>query len=49
MLDANTVSRIQKEAEQEVRRALDAAAKAPWPQPQAAYGDIQDTGAGQWR
>jgi acetoin:2,6-dichlorophenolindophenol oxidoreductase subunit alpha len=49
MLEASAVSRIQKEAEQEVRRALDAAAKAPWPQPQAAYGDIQDTGAGQWR
>ena len=48
-LEASAVSRIQKEAEQEVRSALDAAAKAPWPQPQAAYGDVQDTGAGQWR
>jgi pyruvate dehydrogenase E1 component alpha subunit len=49
ILDANAVSRIQEEAEQEVRRALDAAAKAPWPEPQAAYRDIQDTGGGQWR
>jgi acetoin:2,6-dichlorophenolindophenol oxidoreductase subunit alpha len=49
MLDANAVSRIQKGAEQEVRSALDAAAKAPWPDVRAAYGDIQDTGAGQWR
>jgi acetoin:2,6-dichlorophenolindophenol oxidoreductase subunit alpha len=49
MLDANAVSRIQQEAEQEVRRALDAAAKSPWPQPRSAYSDIQDTGGGQWR
>ncbi len=49
MLDASAVSRIQQEAEQEVRRARDAAAKAPWAEPRAAYGDIQDTGGGQWR
>ena len=49
ILDANAASRIQEEAEQEVRSALDAAAKAPWPGPRAAYDDIQDTGAGQWR
>jgi TPP-dependent pyruvate/acetoin dehydrogenase alpha subunit len=40
---------IRKEAEQEVARALEAAAAAPWPQPAGAYSDIQDTGAGQWR
>jgi acetoin:2,6-dichlorophenolindophenol oxidoreductase subunit alpha len=40
---------IQEEAESEVRLALQAAAEAPWPAPQEAYGDIQDTGAGQWR
>jgi pyruvate dehydrogenase E1 component alpha subunit len=41
--------RIFREAEAEVRRAVQAAAAAPWPQAAEAYGDIQDTGAGQWR
>jgi pyruvate dehydrogenase E1 component alpha subunit len=40
---------IRKDAEEEVRRALAAAAAAPWPQPGSAYTDVQDTGAGQWR
>jgi TPP-dependent pyruvate/acetoin dehydrogenase alpha subunit len=41
--------RINTEAEEEVRRAVKAAASAPWPDPREAYGDIQDTGSGQWR
>jgi pyruvate dehydrogenase E1 component alpha subunit len=41
--------RIFGEAEEEVRRAVQAAAAAPWPPAGEAYGDIQDTGAGQWR
>ena len=41
--------RINKEAEEEVRRAVQAAASAPWPDAREAYGDIQDTGSGQWR
>jgi acetoin:2,6-dichlorophenolindophenol oxidoreductase subunit alpha len=41
--------KINLEAEAEVRRALDAAASAPWPDLADAYTDIQDTGAGQWR
>jgi pyruvate dehydrogenase E1 component alpha subunit len=40
---------LMKEAEEEVQRALAAAAAAPWPEPDGAYTDIQDTGAGQWR
>ncbi|HEX6317281.1 MAG TPA: thiamine pyrophosphate-dependent dehydrogenase E1 component subunit alpha [Burkholderiales bacterium] len=40
---------IRKDAEEEVRRALAAAAAAPRPQPGSAYTDVQDTGAGQWR
>ena len=40
---------IRKEAEEEVRKALAAAAAAPWPRPDEAYEEIQDTGAGQWR
>ncbi len=40
---------IREEAEAEVRRALDAAASAPWPDPCEAYRDIQDTGGDQWR
>jgi pyruvate dehydrogenase E1 component alpha subunit len=42
-------ARIHSEAEQEVQRALDAAASAPWPDPQDAYTDVQDTGSKQWR
>ena len=41
--------RIRGEAEEEVRRALAAAAAAPWPEPRDAYRDVQDTGGGQWR
>ena len=48
-LDATAVSQIQKEAEQEVRKALNAASSAPWPQARAAYSDVQDTGGDQWR
>jgi len=48
-LDHETVQRIQREAEAEVRRALDAAASAPWPEVGDAYRDVQDTGSGQWR
>ena len=42
-------ARIHREAEDEVRAALAAANAAPWPQPAAAYTDIQDTGSGRWR
>ncbi len=38
-----------REAAQEVAAALHAAEAAPWPQAGAAYQDVQDTGAGQWR
>ncbi len=40
---------IRRDAEQEVLRALAVAAAAPWPDASAAYTEIQDTGAGQWR
>jgi pyruvate dehydrogenase E1 component alpha subunit len=47
---ADAVKReLTSEAEEEVKRALAAAAAAPWPQPGGAYTDIQDTGAGRWR
>lgn len=39
---------IRAEAEAEVAAAVRAATAAPWPEPAAAYTDIQDTGAGQW-
>jgi TPP-dependent pyruvate/acetoin dehydrogenase alpha subunit len=41
--------RIRKAAEEEVRKALEVAAAAPWPEPAAAFTDIQDAGAGRWR
>lgn len=41
--------KVLQEADQEVKRALKAAAAAPWPQARNAYTDVQDTGGGQWR
>jgi pyruvate dehydrogenase E1 component alpha subunit len=35
-------------ARAEIQAALDAADAAPWPSPQAAFTDVQDTGAGRW-
>jgi acetoin:2,6-dichlorophenolindophenol oxidoreductase subunit alpha len=40
---------IGREAGEEVAAALAAAHAAPWPDRQAAYTDVQDTGAGRWR
>jgi len=40
---------IGREARGEVAAALAAAHAAPWPEPRAAYTDVQDTGAGRWR
>jgi TPP-dependent pyruvate/acetoin dehydrogenase alpha subunit len=40
---------IGREARAEVAAALAAANAAPWPEPQEAYTDVQDTGAGRWR
>ena len=48
-LPSDEKERIRKEAEFEVRKALEAAAAAAWPQQREAYTDIQDTGAGRWR
>ena len=41
--------RVLQEADQEVKRALKAAAAAPWPDARSAYTDVQDTGGDQWR
>ena len=41
--------RILGEAEQEVRRAVNAASAAPWPHARDAYTDVQDTGGDRWR
>ena len=41
--------RIRNEAAEEVRRALAAAAPAPWPDAADAYRDVQNTGSGRWR
>jgi pyruvate dehydrogenase E1 component alpha subunit len=45
----NEAKQIRQQAEEEVRAALKTAAQAPWPDPKAAYTDIQDTGSGRWR
>jgi TPP-dependent pyruvate/acetoin dehydrogenase alpha subunit len=49
LLSESLCEGIRKEAEEEVRRALEVAAAAPWPKAEDAYVEIQDTGAGQWR
>ena len=49
LLEKRDVARVQDEARSEVKAALQAAASAPWPMRDAAYTDIQDTGAGRWR
>jgi pyruvate dehydrogenase E1 component alpha subunit len=40
---------IHQEAEEEVRRAVQAANEAPWPESRDAYRDVQDTGGERWR
>jgi pyruvate dehydrogenase E1 component alpha subunit len=46
---AGEAERIHREAQEEVGKALAAAAAAPWPALGTAYTDIQDTGSGRWR
>ena len=43
-----TQAAIEKEAEQEVQAALDAAEAAPWPDAAQAFVDVQTTGEGMW-
>lgn len=45
---AQELQRLEHGARDEVARALEAAAAAPWPGPEQAYTDVQTTGAGQW-
>jgi pyruvate dehydrogenase E1 component alpha subunit len=40
---------IEREAAEEVAAAVEAADAAAWPDAEAAYTDVQTTGAGQWR
>jgi pyruvate dehydrogenase E1 component alpha subunit len=47
--DAQTLDALEQAALAEVDAALAGADAAPWPDPAAAFTDIQDTGAGQWR
>ena len=39
---------LQVQARDEVAAAVRAADQAPWPEASAAFGEVQDTGAGQW-
>ncbi len=48
-LPAEGARKIREAAENEVKRALEVAAAAPWPPAVEAYQDVQDTGSGQWR
>ncbi|MDM0115799.1 thiamine pyrophosphate-dependent dehydrogenase E1 component subunit alpha [Variovorax sp. J22R133] len=47
-IGASALDAIDAQAHAEVDAALAAADAAPWPSPEAAFTDIQDTGAGQW-
>ena len=42
------IDRIRLEVQAEVKRALEAASAAPWPDKSGAYSDIQDAGKGRW-
>ena len=42
------VAAIRSEIESEVKKALEVAALAPWPDKSGAYADIQDVGSGRW-
>ena len=42
------ISRIRTETDAEVKKALEIAAAAPWPDKGGAYTDIQDIGSGRW-
>ncbi len=47
--EAARLDAIEREAADEVRRAVAAADAAPWPEAASAFTDVQTTGAGQWR
>ena len=42
-------ARVLNEAQNEVQRALEVAAAAPWPELEEAYRHVQDAGDGRWR
>ena len=46
---ASELDAIDREAKAEIDAAVALASAAPWPDPAAAFTDIQTTGAGQWR
>ena len=46
--DLRELDALDHAAAAEVQAALDAASAAPWPDPEAAYTDVQTTGAGTW-
>ena len=45
---AAALDAIENAARDEVDTALAVADAAPWPEPSAAFTDVQTTGAGQW-
>ena len=47
--DARALDALEEAAAAEIKAALAAADAAPWPDPGAAFADVQTTGAGQWR
>ncbi len=47
--EEEAVDTIDREAQDEIARALVAADAAPWPQPAAAFEDVISSGDGQWR
>jgi acetoin:2,6-dichlorophenolindophenol oxidoreductase subunit alpha len=46
---AEQLDALDRAAADEIEAAVAAADDAPWPDPSAAYTDVQTTGAGQWR
>jgi pyruvate dehydrogenase E1 component alpha subunit len=46
---AATIDALDAAAHAEITAAVDAATLAPWPEPAAAYTDVQTSGSGTWR
>jgi pyruvate dehydrogenase E1 component alpha subunit len=45
---ADRLAGLEEEARAEITRAVDAAERAPWPEPELAWADVQDVGGAAW-
>jgi pyruvate dehydrogenase E1 component alpha subunit len=45
---ADRLAGLEEEARAEIARAVAAAERAPWPEPELAWADVQDVGGAAW-